>query len=147
MHTTESIVHPAVEELELGAVLHALSDPVRLQIVAKLAHSEGDHTCGSFGLPVTKSTCTHHFKVLREAGVIRQRAQGTTRLNRLRREDLDARFPGLLDTVLRAAEAAQAAAGAGRQSAEVSGATLVGITADVAAALSATGQPSGPAVA
>ena len=87
MHTTESIAHPATEALELGAVLHALSDPVRLQIVAKLAHSEGDHTCGSFGLPVTKSTCTHHFKVLREAGVIHQRAQGTTRLNRLRRED------------------------------------------------------------
>ena len=104
-HTTESIAHPAREELELGAVLHALSDPVRLRIVAKLAHSDGtDHTCGSFALPVTKSTCTHHFKVLREAGVIQQRPQGTTRLNRLRRADLDARFPGLLDCVLKAAE-------------------------------------------
>jgi DNA-binding transcriptional ArsR family regulator len=144
IHTTESIVHPAVDELELGAVLHALSDPVRLRIVAKLAHSTGDHTCGSFALPVTKSTCTHHFKVLREAGVIRQRAQGTTRLNRLRREDLDARFPGLLDTVLRAAEAAELSK---EQNAEAAGATLVGITADVAAALSATGQPGGPAVA
>jgi len=103
-HTTESIAHPAVDELELGAVLHALSDPVRLRIVAKLAHSEGDHTCGSFALPVTKSTCTHHFKVLREAGVIQQRPQGTTRLNKLRRADLDARFPGLLNCVLKAAE-------------------------------------------
>jgi DNA-binding transcriptional ArsR family regulator len=144
MHTTESIAHPAVEELELGAVLHALSDPVRLRIVAKLAHGTGDHTCGSFALPVTKSTCTHHFKVLREAGVICQRAQGTTRLNRLRREDLDARFPGLLDTVLRAADAAQVSA---EQNAEAAGATLVGITADVAAALSANGQPGGPAAA
>src|ERR1700759_4223444 len=104
MHTTESIVHPATEDLELGAVLHALSDPVRLQIVDKLAHSDDDHTCGSFGLPVTKSTCTHHFKVLREAGVIQQRPQGTTRLNRLRRADLETRFPGLLDCVLKAAE-------------------------------------------
>jgi DNA-binding transcriptional ArsR family regulator len=104
MHTTESIAHPAVEALELGAVLHALSDPVRLRIVAKLAHSEGDHTCGSFALPVTKSTCTHHFKVLREAGVIQQHPQGTTRLNKLRRGDLEARFPGLLDCVLKAAE-------------------------------------------
>lgn len=103
-HTTESITHPAVEELELGSVLHALSDPVRLRIVAKLAHSEGDHTCGSFALPVTKSTCTHHFKGLREAGVIQQRPQGTTRLNRLRRDDLESRFPGLLDCVLKAAE-------------------------------------------
>jgi DNA-binding transcriptional ArsR family regulator len=103
-HTTESIAHPAVEELELGAVLHALSDPVRLRIVAKLARNDGtDHTCGSFALPVTKSTCTHHFKVLREAGVIQQRSQGTTRLNRLRRQDLEARFPGLLDCVLKAA--------------------------------------------
>ena len=107
MHTTESIAHPAVEELELGAVLHALSDPVRLRIVAKLAHGEGDHTCGSFALPVTKSTCTHHFKVLREAGVIQQRPQGTTRLNRLRRADLETRFPGLLDCVLKAAEHAE----------------------------------------
>jgi DNA-binding transcriptional ArsR family regulator len=105
---TESIAHPAAEELELGAVLHALSDPVRLRIVAKLAHSDDtDHTCGSFALPVTKSTCTHHFKVLREAGVIQQRPQGTTRLNRLRREDLDARFPGLLDCVLKAAQHAE----------------------------------------
>ena len=141
MHT-ESIAHPAVEELELGAVLHALSDPVRLQIVDKLAHSDGDHTCGSFGLPVTKSTCTHHFKVLREAGVIHQRAQGTTRLNRLRRKDLDLRFPGLLDTILRAAEAAGRAPD---NSADA--ATLAGITADVAAAMSANGQPTGPAVA
>ncbi|HYZ81703.1 MAG TPA: helix-turn-helix transcriptional regulator [Solirubrobacteraceae bacterium] len=111
MHTTEPIAHPSADELELGAVLHALSDPVRLRIVAKLAHSEGDHTCGSFSLPVTKSTCTHHFKVLREAGVIQQRAQGTTRLNRLRRQDLEVRFPGLLDCVLKAADHSDLLAG------------------------------------
>jgi DNA-binding transcriptional ArsR family regulator len=52
---------------------------------------------------VTKSTCTHHFKVLREAGVIRQRQQGTARLNTLRVDDLEARFPGVLETILRAA--------------------------------------------
>jgi DNA-binding transcriptional ArsR family regulator len=112
---TEQIVHPDPEQLELGAVLHALSDPVRLQIVAELAQGEVECTCGSFALPVTKSTCTHHFKVLREAGVIKQRQQGTTRLNTLRRVDLDARFPGLLDTILHAARttpggAAEAAA-------------------------------------
>src|SRR5277367_1398505 len=67
----ESLHHPATEKLELAAVLHALSDPMRLRIVVGLA-VEGDRPCGSFGLPVTKSTCTHHFKVLREAGVIRQ---------------------------------------------------------------------------
>ena len=102
-HSTETIAHPRREELELGAVLHALSDPVRLRIVAELARSEGEYTCGSFALPVTKSTCTHHFKVLREAGVIRQRLEGTTRLNSLRRDDLEQRFPGLLDSILAAA--------------------------------------------
>ena len=56
---------------------------------------------GAIDVPVTKSTCTHHFKVLREAGVLNQRQVGTARMNTLRREDLDARFPGLLDTVLR----------------------------------------------
>src|ERR1039458_5913538 len=84
--TTEQIAHPAQAELELGAVLHALSDPVRLRIVGKLAKAESEYTCGSFELPVTKSTSTHHFKVLREAGVIHQRHQGTTRLNKLRRK-------------------------------------------------------------
>jgi DNA-binding transcriptional ArsR family regulator len=100
---TEEIAHPKRGELELGAVLHALSDPVRLKIVAALASAEGEHTCGSFDVPVTKSTCTHHFKVLREAGVIHQRQLGNTRLNMLRREDLEARFPGLLNTILEAA--------------------------------------------
>jgi DNA-binding transcriptional ArsR family regulator len=99
---TDDIAHPSREELELGAVLHALTDPVRLKMVAALAGAESEYTCGAFDVPVTKSTCTHHFKVLREAGVIRQRHEGTTRLNTLRREDLDARFPGLLETILQA---------------------------------------------
>ena len=99
----EEIAHPARDQIELSAILHALSDPVRLKIVAALAGSEGEPTCGSFDVPVTKSTCTHHFKVLREAGVIRQRQEGTSRRNTLRTEDLEARFPGLLDTVLSAA--------------------------------------------
>jgi DNA-binding transcriptional ArsR family regulator len=96
------IPHPVVDELDLAAVLHALSDPVRLEIVAGLAGGE-ERTCGSFDVAVTKSTCTHHFRVLREAGLIRQRQQGTMRLNSLRRDDLEARFPGLLGTILEAA--------------------------------------------
>jgi DNA-binding transcriptional ArsR family regulator len=94
--------HPAREEIAIGAVLHALSDPVRLRIVAGLAEADAQ-PCGGFDLPVSKSTCTHHFKVLRDAGVIRQHQAGTARLNTLRRDDLDARFPGLLATVLAAA--------------------------------------------
>jgi DNA-binding transcriptional ArsR family regulator len=99
----EEIAHPRRAEIELATVLHALSDPVRLTIVTALAAADGERTCGSFDLPVTKSTCTHHFKVLREAGVIHQRQQGTARLNTLRRADLEARFPGLLGTILQAA--------------------------------------------
>jgi DNA-binding transcriptional ArsR family regulator len=102
---TEEIGHPRREEIDLGAVLHALSDPVRLRIVAGLAAGAEERSCGSFDVPVTKSTCTHHFKVLREAGVIHQRQVGTARLNTLRREDLESRFPGLLETILKAAPA------------------------------------------
>jgi DNA-binding transcriptional ArsR family regulator len=105
----DPLCHPALEAIELAAVLHALSDPMRLRIVAGLA-IEDKRTCGSFDLPVTKSTCTHHFRVLREAGLIRQKLEGTTRLNSLRRDDLDFRFPGLLDSVLQAARNADAEA-------------------------------------
>jgi DNA-binding transcriptional ArsR family regulator len=104
MTRTDGTDQPTEPEIELGAVLHALSDPVRLRIVAGLV--EGDErSCGSFDLPVAKSTCTHHFRVLREAGIIGQRQAGTARLNTLRHDELEARFPGLLDTILRAAAA------------------------------------------
>ncbi len=65
-----------------------------------LAENATPRRCGSFGLSVTKSTATHHFRVLRDAGVIEQREEGTARLNSLRRQDLDERFPGLLDAIL-----------------------------------------------
>lgn len=102
--------HPSREELELTAVLHALSDPHRLKIVRKLAEENDSRRCGTFGLEVSKSTMTHHFRVLREAGVIEQQAEGTAKLNTLRREDLDSRFPGLLDSVLDSAAVASPAA-------------------------------------
>jgi DNA-binding transcriptional ArsR family regulator len=100
-----SLYHPQPEELDLPTVLHALSDPQRLQIVRELSADPEPRACGSFDLDVSKSTCTHHFRVLREAGVIAQRQLGTSRLNSLRRDDLDERFPGLLDAVLAAAPA------------------------------------------
>ena len=86
--------------MTLTGVLYALSDPVRLSIVMHLA-ANGEKACGTFSLPVAKSTASHHFRVLREAGVIQMRAEGTHFINSLRRNDLDARFPGLLDAVLR----------------------------------------------
>lgn len=97
-----ALSHPRREDLLLSDVLAALSDPHRLAIVRRLAGSEVQCACGSFGLDLSKSTLTHHFRVLREAGVISQEPVGTSKLNSLRREDLDARFPGLLDAVLAA---------------------------------------------
>jgi DNA-binding transcriptional ArsR family regulator len=94
------IRHPDSDEIELAAVLHALSDPQRLAIVRDLAQDPTPRRCGGFDLTVSKSTLTHHFRVLREAGVIETEVDGTARLNSLRREDLDRRFPGLLDAVL-----------------------------------------------
>ncbi len=84
----------------MTAVLHSLSDPQRLKIVRTLAAADGPVQCCAMGLGVSKSTATHHFRVLREAGVISQARVGTSRLNTLRRADLEARFPGLLDAVL-----------------------------------------------
>jgi len=94
------LLHPERSEIELPAVLHALSDPHRLEIVRRLDEDADPRPCGTFGFDISKSTMTHHFRTLREAGVIRQERQGTTKMTQLRREDLDARFPGLLDAVL-----------------------------------------------
>lgn len=94
--------HPAREELTLPAVLHALSDPVRLNFVRTLA-AQGELPCCAVQVSVAKSTLSHHLGVLRRAGIVQTRPHGTQGLTSLRREDLDARFPGLLDAVLHAA--------------------------------------------
>lgn len=93
--------HPEVDEMELGAVLAALSDPLRRSVVRELVRQDSDaeRTCTSFGLPVSKSTRTHHFKVLREAGLVRQVDRGNMRGVVLRRDDLEGRFPGLLSLI------------------------------------------------
>ena len=85
----------------LEEVLAALSDPVRLRIVRTLANETEGRACGTFDLPVTKSTASHHFKVLREAGIIEQEMRGRTRHTTLRRDHLDRHYPGLLELVLR----------------------------------------------
>jgi DNA-binding transcriptional ArsR family regulator len=91
--------HPSCAELELAAVLHALSDPARLQIVRQLAIRD-ECTCGTFDLGLSKATLSHHYRVLREAGVVKTRPDGRRRYLSLRKADLDARFPGLLEAVL-----------------------------------------------
>ncbi|MFJ7176269.1 ArsR/SmtB family transcription factor [Streptomyces massasporeus] len=100
---SRDLPHPASGEVRLEGLLHALSDPMRLRIVRELAGASGELSCSDFDLPVTKSTTTHHFRVLRESGVIRQVYRGTAKMNGLRRDDLDELFPGLLDALLDAA--------------------------------------------
>jgi DNA-binding transcriptional ArsR family regulator len=107
------IYHPDRREIALPGVLYALGDPVRLEIV-KLLDEQGEQTCSAFDFaiasenstprPIAKSTMSNHFKILRESGVIFTRKEGTQHLNSLRREDLDAMFPGLLDAVLKSAQ-------------------------------------------
>ena len=100
--TRMDLHHPERNEIELAAVMHALSDPHRLEIVRRLARTPSRALAARSSFDISKSTMTHHFRTLREAGVIQQERQGTTKMTWLRREDLDARFPGLLDAVLSA---------------------------------------------
>ncbi|RYE31659.1 MAG: ArsR family transcriptional regulator [Hyphomicrobiales bacterium] len=90
---------PASEEIALEDVFHALSDPFRLEVVRRLA-VEGEQSCQALEGDRPKSSVSHHFRVLREAGLIRTRNEGVTRMNALRREDIEQRFPGLLGCVV-----------------------------------------------
>lgn len=82
------------------AVLRALADPVRLDLVRQLRESAEPIACGAFDVAVAKNTLSHHFKTLREAGVIITHREGTAALNVLQEDELDAAFPGLLDAIL-----------------------------------------------
>jgi DNA-binding transcriptional ArsR family regulator len=100
--TREKIPHPPIEALDLATIMRALGDPVRLDIVRLLGDGR-PRMCGEIsglmGQPV--STCSYHLKLLREAGLTRARADGTQRLISLRRDDVEARFPGLIDVLTR----------------------------------------------
>lgn len=105
---TTDLAHPHVDELEIGTIFAALADPIRRRIVLALMAERGCvRRCGAFDLPVAKATRTHHFRVLREAGLIRQVDLGNGRTNELRWADLERRFPDLVR--LLAAEAANRA--------------------------------------
>jgi DNA-binding transcriptional ArsR family regulator len=101
------VSQPATEAIRMVEVLRALGDPVRLEIIQRLAVT-GEENCTAIGgdLDVHQTTLSHHYRVLREAGITWTTVQGRSRLIRLRRDDLDTLFPGLLDSVLN---------GAGRQ--------------------------------
>ncbi|MET3176660.1 UNVERIFIED_ORG: DNA-binding transcriptional ArsR family regulator [Arthrobacter sp. UYCu721] len=106
MHTLD---HPSPNQIRIDDVLSALADPMRRRIVAQLAEGHDDQACIAFELPISKSTSTDHFRVLREAGVIEQRYQGSAILNRLRCGTLDHSFPGLLNAIVRAERKASTA--------------------------------------
>jgi DNA-binding transcriptional ArsR family regulator len=95
--------NPDVDQLTLTDVLAALSDPLRVGLVRLLADGQ-EHNFGDFTVPVAKSTLSHHLKVLNAAGLTWRREEGTRCFIRLRRDDIDTRFPDLLDTVLAAAD-------------------------------------------
>lgn len=93
--------HPPLEQVSLEQVLYALSDSVRLAIVRQLV-KEGEVSCAALDCGKAKSSMSHHFRVLRESGLVQTRREGVTHLNSVRRRELEKRFPGLLKAVLSA---------------------------------------------
>jgi DNA-binding transcriptional ArsR family regulator len=109
-YVTDDVVEPAAEDMQLPRVLAALADPNRLAAVRFVAHN-GESWCAQVMeqamLPMTKSTFSHHLRILREAGVLTKRIQGARGYTTLRKQDLDARFPGLIDSIIAAAPVLQ----------------------------------------
>jgi DNA-binding transcriptional ArsR family regulator len=105
VHTDDDLA-PELGSIDVLTVLQALSDPVRLAIVRQLASCSGPDglMCGQLEMPVGKSTGSHHLKTLHRSGVTAERQQGVCKYVRLRRSELDERFPGLIESVLTAAE-------------------------------------------
>ena len=100
--TREKIHHPGTEALDLVTIMRTLGDPLRLEIVRVLADGRArvcNELSGALGIPA--STGSYHLRLLREAGITRTRAQGTERVITLRRDDLEQRFPGLVDVLTR----------------------------------------------
>jgi DNA-binding transcriptional ArsR family regulator len=101
-----ALVHPAIEDVTVEGILHALADPVRVAIYAQIAAADCTLICSNFlniqERPIPKSTLSQHFKALREAGLIRGERRGVEMHNRSRCAELEQRFPGLVSTILKA---------------------------------------------
>lgn len=93
--------HPSRAEMQLPEIMNALADPLRYQVIQTFVSlPEGtERTCVSFGFPVSKSTLSHHFRIMRESGLLQQVDRGNSRKAHLRRDDLEARFPGLIELI------------------------------------------------
>src|SRR5712675_3369449 len=100
------LFHPAIEDVTVEGILHALSDPVRVAIYADLVNSDCPQTCSSFlrvsEKAIPKSTLSQHFKALREAGLIRGERHGVEMQNTSRCGEIDGRFPGLIKAIVKA---------------------------------------------
>lgn len=118
--------HPALDDITVEGILHALSDPVRAAIFAEIAASSGPQTCSAFltvkERDIPKSTLSQHFKALREAGLVRSERQGVEMHNTSRCKEIDTRFPGLIAAIVgaharqsRKARPGQGAAAGGRK--------------------------------
>lgn len=94
------LFHPNIDQMCLSTILNALGDPIRLQIIRKLAE-QCETTCACCNIDLPKSALSHHFKVLRESGLINVRIEGKQRFLSIRYDDLEQRFPGLLNTVIK----------------------------------------------
>jgi DNA-binding transcriptional ArsR family regulator len=97
--TATPLVHPPMEDVSFAQVMEALKDPQRLSVIATLAHNPG-LPCGAIAMSVSKPAASRHFKILREAGLLFQQDDGIRRRNSLRREEFEARFPGLLELAI-----------------------------------------------
>lgn len=98
------LVHPGVDDVTVEGILHALSDPVRVQIFSRIANAKGSQNCSTFlevsDRTIPKSTLSQHFKALREAGLIASERRGVEVHNTARCEEINARFPGLLPAIM-----------------------------------------------
>jgi DNA-binding transcriptional ArsR family regulator len=111
---TRPLRHPDIDSVRVVDILHALADPVRLAIVRELMEAREGLSCvetmGRVELVLPKSTCSQHFQILREAGLIRCERKGVELSSRLRLREIEGRFPGLLKAILRSCEKEEASA-------------------------------------
>ncbi len=102
------LAHPAIQEVPVEAILHALTDPVRVAIYADIVRQDCSRNCSTFltvrDKPIPKSTLSQHFKILREAGLIRSERKGVEMMNTSRCEEVEKRYPGLIQAIVRAHE-------------------------------------------
>jgi DNA-binding transcriptional ArsR family regulator len=107
-------VHPGIEDVTLESVLYALADPTRLEIIKKISGFGCGMNCSSAApAELPKSTQSHHFQILREAGLIRSERRGTEVVNTVRCAEIEKRFPGVVSAILKASDKAKKKAGAG----------------------------------